>query len=1407
MTSGGQELHPPADAPLSGRTKHKACSATARPRWQEGILLLLFFSLLPLALFWPVTFGGLSLVPFDILYQFEPWRSLADQVGVGLPNNELVADLVLENYAWKSFIVEALRARQLPLWNPYVFAGMPFLAAGQHSFLYPFSSLFLILPLWQAYGWFTVVTLIAAGLNMYVLLRVLGAGRGSALLGGLIYQGSGFLTISVVFQMIIAGAAWLPLVLAMLHKLAEKAAAGERDPTAYIPWTAVGGIALGLVFLAGHVEIAYYTLLLGAWYGLWHAGRLWLGGQRPGPVMRLVVWGLLMALVGGLLGAAQMVPLYELVRANFREGSATFQQVLGWAYPPRQIITFLVPDFWGNPARHEVFDIVRREWRPILTRNVMGQTLNYVAWTQGLPSWKNYVEAASYAGILPLILTVAALWYRWREPTVRFFTILVVVSLLFIFGTPLYALLYYGLPGWKQLHTPFRWVFPYTLAVAVLAALGWEWIVHHPRLRGVRRLGVLLTAGSTVGLLGLAAVFLAPAPWLALARRLMAASELTRVAFANDPALLISFQWRNVLVLTTFGLLAGVILWRTHRLPFGGDYRWTGVALAVVGLDLYVAAAGFNPAISPDLIRVTPPAVAWLQEQPGLWRFTTLEEPGRPVLTANTGMFYRLYDVRGYDSIILKHYVQFMEQVEGQGQLLYNRISPLFWEGSLDSALLDVLNVRFVVTTLEVNRPGWRPAYSGDVRIYENTDVLPRAYWLPAGRARWRDHDTVIAELTSLDPRREVWLDVNSAPPGRPVRPVAPTLSPSGEELWRPADVRTYTPNEVEVYVETDGPAVLVLADVWFPGWRAFLRPASGGDEREVVIWRADGALRAVQVPAGAWIVRWRYSPDSVKVGFFASFLGTVLLVLGAAYWLWGRIYQEQPHEHAVRRVAKNSLAPMLLQLLNKAVDTVFAAFMARILGPEGVGAYAFAVAIIWYFIIFTNFGLGTLLTRDVARDPHVAMRYVRHTIVSRLLLFFSAMPVLLAIIWLWETRFGLSRTTSWAIALLAIGLIPSNLADVLTALFRAHEKFEVPALITTVTTLVKVSLGAGVLLAGHGIIGLAATSAVTNTATLALLAWQAARQGLLTGAWWRGWGQEWRTGWDWRFSRGLLSTAFPLMINDFLSTAFFRMDVAILQPMKGDTVVGWYNVAYKFIDGLVIIPSSFTLALFPVISRYAEGARDALWRATVLSLRWLLFLAMPICVFTTRYADAIIWAFGGSRFLPHSATAWRLLIWFLPFSFINSLVHYVLIAVNQQRYLTRAFLIGVGVNLVANVLLIPRYSYQAAAINTVLSEIALLIPFYALLRRHVGPIPWLSIWWRPLVASGLMAVPLWAGLPAPAAIPLAGLTYIVGLLLLRAFTRDDWGVPGAPAAGRSAPACGASRSPVGALSRAVNQA
>lgn len=145
------------------------------------LFILIGLFVLPLMLFWSVTLGGKTLLPVDNLFQFQPWKAAADQFGAQVPQNQLLSDLILENYAWKKHIVESIGRGEIPLWNPYLFAGAPFLANGQHSAYYPFSILFYILPLANAYGWFTVSQLFLAGAFMYVLGRVLGLSRlGSA---------------------------------------------------------------------------------------------------------------------------------------------------------------------------------------------------------------------------------------------------------------------------------------------------------------------------------------------------------------------------------------------------------------------------------------------------------------------------------------------------------------------------------------------------------------------------------------------------------------------------------------------------------------------------------------------------------------------------------------------------------------------------------------------------------------------------------------------------------------------------------------------------------------------------------------------------------------------------------------------------------------------------------------------------------------------------------------------------------------------------------------------------------------------------------------------------------------------------------------------------------------------------
>jgi len=1359
---------------------------------RRDLLAALLLFLLPLILFWPVTVGPDTLIPADNLFAFEPWASYKTELDVGLPQNQLLSDLVLENYIWKKFVRESLAQGDIPLWNPYILSGHPFLANGQHSALYPFSLLFYFLPLAKAYGWFTVSQLWLAGLFMYVFVRTLRVNRLGALVAGLTYGLSGFFVVRVVFTMIIAAAVWLPLVLAMIEIIIRKQA--EKGPVNYspIPYVVGGALALGLQTLAGHVEITYYTLLVSGFYAFWRLLALWRQQKTFRFAGRLAAWLLTMVLFGVGIGAVQLIPMYEVVTQNFRDSSATLEQVRGWALPLRRIATFVIPDFFGSPAHHHYFDVVTRQWQP-LGPNAHGQVNplcpHCTAWDT-----KTSVEAGAYLGILPLVLAALAVANlriansEWRMKDDSLFAIripvfifagLALLSLLFAFGTPLYALLFYGLPGWNQLHSPFRWIFPYTLSVSVLAGIGAAYLPQLMKGNGEnsssapllpRSLaafgGWLLLAGGLLGLLTLLAALFVPAPFIQAAGFVFERSGLAQNAFA-DARQFFGYQWPNFLQFFLMMTAAGAALLPRSPAP---------LLVIIIAIDLLWAGAGFNPAVNPALLQFKPKVAQWLESRQAedpyfrLDSFDAPTGPGNKLFLANAGMYSNLFDVRGYDSIIPGHYARFMQVIQENGDLLFNRIGPLYAPGyaALDSALLDFLGVRYLLTLEDIPNPNYRLVYDDEIRVYENLDALPRAVLVteaqlvPVGaEARWSD-DFIFA-LRSLNPRQQVILDGLTNGAGRDLTPTeagSPAASPGVE-------IVAYSPREVRLAARLDQPGWLTLADTYFPGWHAFAIPAGGtpADEIELTIHRANGAFRAVYLPEGTWQVRFRYSPRSFQLGVYGSFLALAALVFVLGYWAWGKLYRETETDSPIKRVAKNSLVPMVMALSNRLIDFAFALLMLRILQPEGAGRYAFAVAFIGLAEIVTRYGLGTLVTREVAADRSRTNSYLANVSWLRLFLWLMALPFMAAALALYVIFGSTTPDVLITVAILSVGTLLSNLSDGLTAVYYAHEKAEYPAAIASITTFARVSVGALVLLLGWGIIGLAGASLLANLVAFVVLSY------ILVVKIYRPTPEA-----DRSLQREMMRDSLPLMLNHLLATIFFRIDVFILKPTWGDNNVGFYNAAYKYIDGINIIPQYFTLALFPLMSRFAASSRESLIRAYILSLRLLLLLALPIAVGTPFIARELILFLAGDKFLPDSMIVLQLLIWFLPFSFVNQVTQYVLIAIDQQRHLTRAFVVGVLFNLITNLIFIPMYGYRAAAITTILSEWALLIPFYLLVRKHLCTVPWFDVIWRPAIAAALMGGLLWfAGdMNFLLTVTVAATGYFIPLTLLGGFKQRD---------------------------------
>ena len=373
--------------------------------WAPVSTLLLF----TVCLLWPLCCGR-ALYWGDILLYFEPMTAFA-----------------------KSHLQQG----RLPMWNPYVLCGQPFLGNPQMGIFYPSSLLNAFCPVWLALSLNTLLHVFLCGAFGFLYLRRWTVHRSSALAGALVYMGSSCLIGRLQFPPMIQSAPYLPLLLYWLDRSIDRPRPEFR-----------GGIVLtvAMLALAAHAQMAYMTLACGVGYALM---RLWsqVGRQRLA-TRRSDFRRQAAALCGaGVLGivltAIQTLPALQLMKASTRE-ALTPAMANRFVLQPQQLLTLVDPHFFGHPASADY-------------------------WGGG-----NAWEPAIFVGWLPLILVGYAVARCSRERLVRFWSILGLLGLWLALGTlgGIYWVAFYVVPGISNFHDPARFLFYTTFAFAVLAAVG-----------------------------------------------------------------------------------------------------------------------------------------------------------------------------------------------------------------------------------------------------------------------------------------------------------------------------------------------------------------------------------------------------------------------------------------------------------------------------------------------------------------------------------------------------------------------------------------------------------------------------------------------------------------------------------------------------------------------------------------------------------------------------------------------------------------------------------------------------------------------------------------------------------------------------------------------------------------------
>src|SRR5262249_39992284 len=316
---------PPKEARRSAKPAATSIAPAFTPR-REYAWAALIFALCTLALALPALKGGFLVNPSS--------------------------DQYIGGYAVREFAAQSLKAGHgIPLWEPYLFGGMPYVAAMHGDIFYPTFLLRAILPTDVAMTWSFIIHVFLSGFFTFCFLRAWGLGFASSMVGGIAYMMSGPIAayVSPGHHGKLYVSALFPLALWMLLR-------GVRDGKEW-SW-GVLALVIGLAVLSPHPQLLQYMLLGCGAFALFVAFG---STERPdgstvkldrSTAIRRLGLALGAVVLGGLMGAIQYMPVTEYIPFSPRAGGRDYAYSTTYSLPLEEMINFYLPEFSGILARY-----------------------------------------------------------------------------------------------------------------------------------------------------------------------------------------------------------------------------------------------------------------------------------------------------------------------------------------------------------------------------------------------------------------------------------------------------------------------------------------------------------------------------------------------------------------------------------------------------------------------------------------------------------------------------------------------------------------------------------------------------------------------------------------------------------------------------------------------------------------------------------------------------------------------------------------------------------------------------------------------------------------------------------------------------------------------------------------------
>lgn len=748
----------------------------------------------------------------------------------------LYGDLAFFVLPMKHFLAEQIRLGEIPLWNPWVYMGTPFLAGLQTGVFYP-PSLLLALPFPLGFDLFLVGHYLIALGGAWALLRDRSLSYSACAVGSLTFALGGYLVSMMSETNHLQAAVWAPWVLLYWMR--------------YRRWNRLADLALFVVVLSvellgGSPETLLMTLATAVGWTAWKSFRC------PKEALRLSIALSVALVLVFLITALQILPTGEYVAESDRSGSLSFAEVSAWSLEPISLLQLVLPR--TVPIGHSGGDAFPLGFE------------TYAPWIRSL-----------YLGAIPLCLAFAGV-ASGRDRA--FWGLLAAFGIVLALGrhTPALAFLFNIAPQiFGRFRYPEKAYFLVHLAAVILAAEGAELLIR----RGPRGTRTACWAGA--GLMAFALLVLGAHRWESVSLpNLVAAARGSQSSPESTAALVNQMVYLSSRLTGITGIFLGLTLLRGRGLI--APARFNGLLVLAVATDLcsahygLLSTASWSKLFEQPLVvepsrlnadrrrifhyQTSSPSFPGEQPQPisglaELDRVTPSSDSPRAlwfdtwrILFADIGMVYGVGNVSGGDGIGRRSNAMLLQALSSVSRDEAVRLLRLYSVGWLiGSAPLDVRDLERV-----------SPSSPSRYFVYRVADPIPEARLVSTLELVGSD-DQALRRLLAADFPVESAAVVDRLPPYWSNRRGSDRDAAS-------VQVVSYDCDRVAIDVETDQSSFLVLNDSHFPGWEART------DDSPTEIFRTNLFVRGIAVPSGHHRVEFRYRPVSFRRGVVLSALG-----------------------------------------------------------------------------------------------------------------------------------------------------------------------------------------------------------------------------------------------------------------------------------------------------------------------------------------------------------------------------------------------------------------------------------------------------------------------------------------------------------------------------------------------------